>query len=133
MSFQNNNNLLHKINNSITLDQWNELMSLVETSAVIEKQIKGAIYSGAEQIKNGKRYFCYDNLDRYDVPGLDLSVSENESKGTLTVYNGSEQARAPITFEQGLKIAHNFFNEEGYDMSEEIVCDWVMDDNKSIF
>ena len=121
------------MNNQITLNQWHELMSLVKTSAVTENQIKGAIYAGTDPKKNGKqRHYCYDNLDRYDVPGLDLITTDNTEMGTLTVYNGSEEARAPVTFEQGLKIAANFFNAEGYDMSEAIVCDWIMDGNPSI-
>ena len=122
------------MNNQISLQQWNELMSLVKTSAATEKQIKGAIYSGTDKLKNGnQRHYCYDNQDRYDVPGLDLTIHENEKTGSLTVYNGSEQARAPITLEQGILIATNFFNYEGYDMLEQIVCDWVMDGNESVF
>ena len=53
--------------------------------------------------------------------------------GKLTVYNGSEQARAPIDFEEGMQIAQNFFNVYGSDMAEEIVCDWVMSGNTSTF
>lgn len=133
MSFQIDHNLLHNIDNKITLDQWNELMSLVKTSAATTRQIKGAIYSGTDQLEGKQRHFCYDNLDRYDVPGFDLTIQTDSDVGTLTVYNGSEQARAPITFDQGLFIATNFFEYEGYDMSERIVCDWVMDGNPSIF
>lgn len=122
------------MNNQISLQQWNELMSLVKTSASTERQIKDVIYSGTDKLKNGnQRHYCYDNLDRYDVPGLDLIIQEDSDTGSLTVYNGSEQARAPITFEQGLFIATNFYNYEGYEMSEQIVCDWVMDGNKSSF
>ena len=121
------------MNNQISLEQWNELMALVKTSAATTRQIKGAIYSGTDQLKGKQRHFCYDNLDRLDVPGLDFTINDNEDKGSLTVYNGSEQARAPITLEQGLFIATNFFKYEGYEMSEEIVCDWVMDGNKSVF
>ena len=122
------------MNNQISRQQWNELMSLVKTSAATENQIKDAIYSGTNKLNNGKQHhYCYDNLDRYDVPGLDLTIQTDSDVGTLTVYNGSEQARAPISFEQGVLIATNFFNYEGYDMSEQIVCDWVMDGNKSAF
>ena len=42
-------------------------------------------------------------------------------------------ARAPITFEEGMQIAQNFFNEYGGQMAEEIVCEWVMNGNKSVF
>ena len=137
MPFKINNSLLHEIDSKIDLKQWNELMEAVRTNFVVSKQPEGAVYAGEDVIDNGRvnevRYFCYDNYDRYDVPGLDFVLHNGCLKGMLSVYNGSEQARAPITFEQGLKIAHNFFNEEGYDMSEEIVCDWIMDGNPSIF
>jgi hypothetical protein len=125
------------MNNQITLTQWNELMSAVLTNFSVSNQPEGAIYSGVDRIDNDminkRRFFCYDNYDRHDVPGFDLIIKNNSLMGTLTVYNSSEQARAPITFEDGLNIAHNFFNEEGYDMSEEIVCDWIMNGNDSIF
>ena len=137
MSFQINHNLLHDIDNKITLEQWEELMAAVRTSLAMTNGSKGLIYAGVDKIDhlevNESRYFCYDNRDLIDVPGLDFVLRSGDDKGTLTVYNGSEQARAPITLEQGLKIAHNFFNYEGYDMSEQIVCDWVMDGNPSIF
>ena len=137
MSFQINHNLLHEIDNKISLEQWEELMAAVRTNLAITNQPKGFIYAGEDKIDNNEvntsRYFCYDNRDLIDVPGLDFVLRSDDDKGTLTVYNGSEQARAPITFEQGLKIAHNFFNYEGYEMSEEIVCDWVMNGNPSIF
>ena len=67
------------------------------------------------------------------MPGFDLVISNDAEQGKLTVYNASEQARAPITFEQGKKIAQNFFNEYGGQMAEEIVCEWVMNGNKSVF
>ena len=128
---------MSNINNKISLLQWNELMEAVRTNFAVSKQPEGAVYAGKDKINNNEvnssRYFCYDNYDRYDVPGLDFIIKGGEDMGTLTVYNGSEQARAPITFDQGLKIAHNFFNYEGYDMSEQIVCDWLMDNNQSIF
>ena len=46
--------------------------------------------------------------------------------GTLFVYNCSEQAHAPITFQQGLEIAYNFFSYRGTELSEQIVCDYQM-------
>ena len=91
------------------------------------------LYRGSRSSGDAKRYFCYDNYDRIDHPGLDLVVSNKEEVGKLTVYNASEQARAPITFEEGLQIAQNFFNEYGGQMAEEIVCEWVMDGNNSTF
>lgn len=99
---------MSNINNKISLLQWNELMEAVRTNFAVSKQPEGAVYAGKDKINNNEvnssRYFCYDNYDRYDVPGLDFIIKGGEDMGTLTVYNGSEQARAPITFDQGLKI-----------------------------
>ena len=125
------------MNNLINIKQWNKLINAVSKNRIDTKQPTDAMYVGSEKIDNNKtndtRYFCYDNYDRHDVPGFDLIIKNNSLMGTLTVYNGSEQARAPITFDEGLNIAQNFFNEEGYDMSEEIVCDWVINNNVSAF
>ena len=124
-------------NNLISIIQWNKLINAVSKNRIDTKQPTDTMYVGSEKIDinetNNTRYFCYDNYDRHDVPGFDLIIKNNALMGTLTVYNGSEQARAPITFEEGLNIAQNFFNEEGYDMSEGIVCDWVMHNNVSAF
>jgi len=134
MTFQINHNLLHNVNNNITLQQWNELMEAVDTHISSANHPNDVLYRNSETNSKGRqRFFCYDNYDRVDSPGFDLSIEQNAVTGTLTVYNGSEQARAPITFEQGLQIARNFLNDEGSQMAEEIVCEWVMDDNPSIF
>ena len=121
-------------NKTVSIEQWNILLTAVKVNAAKEKQPEGVVYSGIDYHFSGstKRFFCYDNYDRWDVPGLDLLL-ETEGVGKLVVYNGSEQARAPITFEQGLEIAQNFFNSKGYDLSEEIVCNYVMDGVKSVF
>ena len=122
------------MNNNITLKQWSQISIAVLDNAARNKLLPHNIYSGVEPFKGGKeRYYIYDNYDYIHVPGLDFILKPGEESGMLTVYNGSEQARAPATFEQGLKIAENFFNYEGYDLSEEIVCNWVMDDRKSVF
>ena len=125
------------MNNLINIKQWNKLINAVSKNRIDTKQPTDTMYVGSETIVNNKtndtRYFCYDNYDRHNVPGFDLIIKNNSLMGTLTVYNGSEQARAPITFDEGLNIAQNFFNEEGYDMSEEIVCDWVINNNVSSF
>ena len=133
MDFQIDHNLLHEVNNNISRSQWNELMQAVIEHTKTANQPVDVLYIGSRSFGNSKRFYSYDNYDRHDVPGLDFVIGNDDDKGRLTVYNGSEQARAPITFEQGLKIAHNFFNYEGYEMSEEIVCDWVMNGNPSIF
>tara|TARA_B100000212_G_scaffold102737_1_gene75801 strand:+ start:1985 stop:2362 length:378 start_codon:yes stop_codon:yes gene_type:complete len=121
-------------NNNITVEQWNQLMEAVDRH-IDEAKCWPAdvLYRGSKQNTYNKRLYCYDNYDRLDHPGLDLRIDNGETFGELTVYNASEQARAPITFEEGLQIARNFFNEYGGQMAEEIVCEWVMDGNSSIF
>jgi|TARA_B100001059_G_C17615536_1_gene466794 hypothetical protein len=124
-------------NNLISITQWNKLISAVSKNRIDTNQPTDTMYVGSEQLDRNKvnetRYFCYDNYDRHDVPGLDFIISNNTALGKLTVYNGSEQARAPISFEQGKQIAQNLFNDYGSNMAEEIVCDWVMDGNTSTF
>ena len=122
------------MNNQINLEQWNELMNAIDTHVSSANHPNDVLYRGSDVTSQGvTRHFCYDNYDRIDSPGLDLRIEEDSDIGTLTVYNASERARAPITFEQGMTIARNFLNDEGSMMAEEIVCDWVMDGNKSIF
>ena len=133
MSFEIDHNLLHKVDNNITYQQWEQLLLTVKNAESTKLQADDTLYIIDRQIGNTKRYACYDNYDRHYVPGLDFVIANDDDKGRLTVYNGSEQARAPITFEQGMQIANNFFNEYGDQMAEEIVCEWVMDGNPSIF
>jgi hypothetical protein len=121
------------MNNQISLTQWNELIETVKNSPVTQVQADDTLYIGSRNFGNSKRYFCYDNYDRVDVPGLDFVISNDSAIGKLTVYNGSEQARAPISFEEGKQIARNLFNEYGDQMAEEIVCEWVMSGNTSTF
>ncbi len=133
MDFQIDHNLLHSIDNHITRIQWNELVETVKQSPSTQVEADDTLYIKTRSFGNSKRHSCYDNYDRHYVPGLDFVIGNDDDKGRLTVYNGSEQARAPITFEQGMQIARNFFNEYGDQMAEEIVCEWVMDGNPSIF
>jgi len=122
------------MNNQISVSQWNELMNTVVAHVTSANHPNDVLYRGSDTTKQGViRHFCYDNYDRIDSPGLDLSIKEDSDIGILTVYNASERARAPITFEQGMMIAKNFLNDEGSMMAEEIVCDWVMDGNQSVF
>ena len=109
------------MNNQISLTQWNELLETVKNSPDTQVEADDTLYISSRKFGNSSRYFCYDNYDRHDVPGLDFIISNTDELGKLTVYNGSEQARAPISFEQGKQIAQNFFNEYGSDMAEEIV------------
>ena len=133
MDFQIDHNLLHEVDNNITRSQWNELIETVKNSPSSQVQPSSPLYICTRSFGNSKRHSCYDNYDRHYVPGLDFVISNDDEKGRLTVYNGSEQARAPITFEQGMQIAQNFFNEYGDQMAEEIVCEWVMAGNPSTF
>ncbi len=121
-------------NNNITAEQWNQLMEAVDRH-IDEAKCWPAdvLYRGSKQNTYNKRFYCYDNYDRLDHPGLDLRIDNGETSGELTVYNASEMARAPITFEEGMQIAQNFFNEYGGQMAEEIVCEWVMNGNESVF
>jgi hypothetical protein len=120
-------------NNQITLTQWNDLIETVKNSPSTQVESDDTLYIGSHNSGNSKRYFCYDNYDRYYIPGLDFVVTDNAEYGNLTVYNGSEMARAPINLEEGKQIARNFFNEYGGQMGEEIVCEWVMNGNASVF
>ena len=121
-------------NNNISLDQWRQLMEAVDhhidETSILPNDI---LYRGARSFGEAKRYYCYDNYDRIDHPGFDLVISNNDQLGKLTVHNASEMARAPITFEEGMQIARNFFNDYGGEMAETIVCEWVMNGNASTF
>ena len=124
---------MHNKNNLISITQWNKIIRAVVSNSQNTNQPMDVLYTGSRKFGDAKRYFCYDNYDRHYIPGLDFVIEEGNTNGKLTVYNGSEQARAPIDFEEGLQIAKNFFNEKGSDMAEEIVCDWVMCGNTSTF
>jgi hypothetical protein len=73
-----------------------------------------------------RRQFIYDNYDRHTSPGLEFILIDQLSTGSLFVYSGSEQALAPITFDEGIKIAQTFFTHEATELSEHIVCNHVM-------
>jgi hypothetical protein len=121
-------------NNNITAEQWNQLMEAVDQH-IDEAKCWPAdvLYRGSKQNTYSNRFYCYDNYDRIDHPGFDLVIANNDQLGKLTVHNASEMARAPITFEEGMQIARNFFNDYGGEMAETIVCEWVMDGNASTF
>ena len=68
----------------------------------------------------------FDNYDRHTSPGLYFKVINNMSSGNLYVYSSSEQDFAPITFDEGIKIAQTFFTYEATELSEHIVCNHVM-------
>ena len=111
----------------ITAEKWEDIVKAVKESKRKTNQSEDVLYEGVEQRGNRKHFYCYDNYDRYESPGLDFVLHGDSNEGVLYVYNSSEMARAPITLDQGLKIAKNFFNYEGSMMAEDIVCDYVMD------
>ena len=120
-------------NNLVTITQWNEILRAVSKNRCDTYQPKDTMYVGEEKLDrykvNETRYFCYDKYDRHDILGLDLIIKSNDIAGELTVYNGSVQARAPVTFEQGKQIAQSFFDEKGSNIAKEIVSEWVMSGN----
>jgi len=120
------------MSNQITQTQWNQILTAVQLHAKKSHQHDDVIYSGKTQSPPKIRFYIYDNYDRVNSPGLDFVVNEGSDYGNLTVWCGTEQAYAPIDFETGLNIASNFFNCEGSMIAEEIVCDYVMDDNPKI-
>ena len=120
-------------NNLISITQWNELIKAITKNRIDTEQPNDVLYTGCSSFGDSKRYFCYDNYDRMTSPGFDLVMSNDDELGKLTVYCGTEQARAPITFAEGEQIAKSFFNYLGYELTESIVCEWVMSGNKSTF
>ena len=120
-------------NNLISITQWNELIKAITKNRIDTEQPNDVLYTGCRHFGDSKRYFCYDNYDRMTSPGFDLVMSNDDELGKLTVYCGTEQARARITFAEGEQIAKSFFNYLGYELTESIVCEWVMSGNKSTF
>ena len=113
------------INNNITTEQWQKILSAVEESRKTNNEPPNALYSTIRPLHEKTRHSVYDNYDRFYMPALDFIVEGEQKTGRLYVYNSSEMARAPISLDQGLAIARNFFNEYGGQISEEIVCEYV--------
>lgn len=108
------------IENSITNNQWNKLVWAVKRHVASEPEINDdRIYVYESKRQTG----IYDNYDYCYSPGLIFS------KGMLYAWSNSEQHKAPITFNTGMTIAENFFNDTGVHTAESIVCDYVMDNN----
>ena len=120
------------INNNITIDKWQEILAAVETSRQSHNEPSDALYTTISPLHGKTRHSVYDNYDRFGMPSFDFIVEGKQKTGRLYVYNTSELARAPISLDQGLAIARNFFNEYGGQMSEEIVCEYVMSENHGI-
>ena len=120
------------MSNIITKDQWLQIADAIRSNALSYNQPADVIYESEDRRSNKSRHFIYDNYDRLDIPGLDFVVEDGKDIGNLTVYNDSEMAYAPVSFEKGMQIARNFWNEFGSQMAEEIVCEYVMDGNPKI-
>jgi len=114
------------INNNITPDQWQQILDSADASRIEHDERPDSLYITTTDLNNKTRHIIYDNYERLHMPGLDYIVEGNQKTGRLYVYNSSKMARAPISLNQGLAIARNFFNEYGSRMSEEIVNDYFM-------
>ena len=121
---------INQTNNSISQKQWDTILKVFYQHCKSNNIPSDMPYVGETAITKGsipkRRQFIHDNYDRVFSPGLRFISTDNDSDGRLYVYNSSEQACAPITFEQGIEIADNFFSNEGYMLSEEIVCNYMM-------
>src|SRR6056300_98306 len=101
------------MNNNITTDHWQQILDTVDASRIEHNERPDSLYTPTTTLHNKTRHSIYDNYDRFYIPGLDYIVEGEQKTGRLYVYNSSEMARAPITLQQGLAIARNFFNEYG--------------------
>jgi hypothetical protein len=122
------------MSNIISKNQWKQITDAVKENALSYNQPSDVIceYSQVSSFFSKSRYSIYDKYDRHESPGLDFVVEKGKDNGSLTVYNCEERAYAPVTFKEGMQIARNFWNEYGSQMAEEIVCEYVMDDNPRI-
>lgn len=113
------------MDNLITKDQWQQLVSAAQDIVESSNLPQNTLYLGTTYRYPKTRHSLYDNYDRWGVPGLDFVIQQGNEKGKLTVYDSSEMAYAPITFEEGMQIASNMFNENGGQMAETIVVEYV--------
>ena len=120
------------VNNSITPDQWELILKAFHTHCK-EKGVKedepliiDEVTSNASGDHTKRKQAIFDNYDRFSSPGLTFLLMDQMSTGALFVYSSSEQAHAPITFDEGIKIAQTFFTYEATELSEHIVCNHVM-------
>ena len=120
------------MSNIITRDQWQQITDAIKSNVLSYNEPSDVVYESEESRSNKTRHFICDNYDRGYVPRLDFVIEDDKDIGKLTVFDCSEMANAPITFKEGMQIARNFWNESGSQMSEEIVCDYVMCGNPRI-
>ena len=120
------------MSNIITKDQWQQITDTIKSNVSSYNESPDAVYESKESRSNKTRYCICDDYDRGYVPRLDFVIEDDKDIGKLTVYDCSEMSNAPVSFEEGMQIARNFWNEYGSQMAEEIVCDYVMDGNPRI-
>ena len=120
------------VNNSITPLQWELILDAFHThckeNGVKEDEplIKDEFTSNASGDHTKRKQSIFDNYDRHTSPGLTFLLMDQMSTGALFVYSSSEQENAPITFDEGMEIARNFFSYKATELSEHIVCNHVM-------
>lgn len=130
-----NNHFDHKIgkdNNLITKEQWEEISDAAEHHLNQCGEAPDSLYYGKTNRWPQTRYSLYDNHDRGLFPGLDFVITLGQELGRLTVYDSDKMSYAPITYDQGLQIARNFFNETGTRISSGIVCDHINNSDKIV-
>ena len=115
---------MNNIDNQITPIQWELILNAFHDHCKDNNVKEDEPHIGDEFTKtsgrNKRRQFIYDNYDRYTSPGLEF-IQIDKVTGSLFVYCGSEQSHAPITFQQGMEIAQNFFSHKATKLSESIV------------
>ena len=120
------------VDNQITPLQWELILDAFNTHCTehgVKEDaplIKDEFSSNAAGDFTSRKQSIYDNYDRHTSPGLSFILINNMSKGSLFVYSSSEQEHAPISFDEGMEIAQNFFSYKATELSEHIVCNHVM-------
>ncbi len=119
------------VNNNITPLQWELILDAFNTHCKEHSVKEDAPLIRDETTTNSSGFTqrtqsIYDNYDRHTSPGLTFIQINNVTSGNLYVYSGSEQDHAPITFDEGIEIAQNFFSYKATELSEHIVCNHVM-------
>ena len=118
-------------NNNITPLQWELILDAFNTQCK-EKGVKEDEPLIRDETTTNSSGFTqrnqsiFDNYDRFSSPGLYFKVINNMSSRNLYVYSSSEQASAPITFDEGIEIPQPFFTYTATELSEHIVCNYVM-------
>ena len=117
--------------NFISKEQWEVILTAFKLHCAVKCiDEEEEVYYIDEAVIRGdvkkRRLAIYDNLDRYSSPALEFMIPDGWDSGKLYVYNSSEQAHAPIDFNVGLQIANTFFTYAATELSESIVCDYVM-------